>query len=305
MSTSRVSGVLAPVVTPFGADLRPDAARLARLCRWLLSQNCGLAVFGTNSEANSMSLDERLDLLDGLVEAGIDAARMMPGTGCCAVTDTVRLSKRAAELGCAGTLMLPPFYYKGVSDDGLFRSYCEVIERVGDARLKVYLYHIPPVAQVPITLGLIERLVKAYPDTVVGMKDSSGDWSNTQAVLDAFPDFDMFVGSEKFLLANMRNGGAGCISAIANVNPGGIDALYRGWQAGNADTVQSELDRVREVMMRYPMIPALKAVVARAMGEEGWCRVRPPLVDLDAGQRARLIEELGGIGFTMEIAAAA
>src|SRR5512134_1499201 len=179
MSEQRIRGILSPVVTPFKADLGPDPERFIRHCRWLLSQNVGLAVFGTNSEANSLSADERIELLDRLVGAGLDPARMMPGTGCCALPDTVRLTAHAMKAGCAGVLMLPPFYYKGVSDEGLFRSFAEVIERVGDRRLRVYLYHIPPVAQVPITLGLIERLLKAYPDTVAGIKDSSGDWNNT------------------------------------------------------------------------------------------------------------------------------
>ena len=137
------------------------------------------------------------------------------------------------KLGCGGVLMLPPFYYKGVSDDGLFRSFAEVIERVGDARLRVYVYHIPPVAQVPITLGLVERLLKAYPTQIAGMKDSGGDWSNTKAFLDAFAKsgFDVFAGSETFLLQNMRNGGAGCISATANVHPGPIARLFDTWRA--------------------------------------------------------------------------
>ena len=151
----RITGVLSPVVTPFKADLAPDPDRFVRHCRWLLSQNVGLAVFGTNSEANSLSVEEKIELLDRLVGAGLDPARMMPGTGCCALPDSVRLTAHAMKLGCGGVLMLPPFYYKGVSDDGLFRSFAEVIERVGEARLRVYVYHIPPVAQVPITLGLV------------------------------------------------------------------------------------------------------------------------------------------------------
>ena len=193
-----------------------------RQCRWLLSQDVGLAVFGTNSEANSLSTEEKVELLDRLVAGGIDPARLMPGTGCCALTDSVRLTAHAMKLGAGGVLMLPPFYYKGVSDDGLFRSFAEVIERVGDRRLRLYVYHIPPVSQVPITLGLIERLLKTYPGIVAGVKDSSGDWNNTKAMLDAFAagGFDVFAGSETFLLANMRHGGAGCISATANVNPG-------------------------------------------------------------------------------------
>src|SRR2546428_6451908 len=193
----RITGVLSPVVTPFKADLSPDADRFVRQCRWLLSQNVGLAVFGTNSEANSLSVEEKIELLERLVGAGLDPARMMPGTGCCALTDSVRLTAHAVKLGCRGALMLPPFYYKGLSDAGLSRSSAQSIERVGEARLRVYLYHIPPVAQGPITLGLVERLLKAYPQQTAGMKDSGGEWNNTKAFLDAFArsGFDVFAGS--------------------------------------------------------------------------------------------------------------
>ncbi len=231
--THSLRGVLSPVVTPFTSDLRPDAARLARHCRWLLASDVGLAVFGTNSEGNSLTVAEKLALLEALVEAGIPAARMMPGTGTCALPDTVELTRRAVALGCGGVLMLPPFYYKDVSDDGLFASYAEVIERVGDARLRVYLYHIPQVSRVPIGLALIDRLLQRYPGTVAGIKDSSGDWNNTQAMLERFQPrgFDVFSGSETFLLATLRAGGAGCISATANVNPAAIAQLNREWQA--------------------------------------------------------------------------
>lgn len=296
----RLSGVLTPVVTPFDADLNPDADRLIRQCQWLLSQNVGLAVFGTNSEANSMSVEEKITLLDRLVDAGIDTNRMMPGTGCCALTDTVKLTAHAASLGCAGTLMLPPFYYKGVTDEGIFANFAEVIERVGSPSLRVYLYHIPPIAQVGFSVDLIERLVKRYPKTIVGIKDSSGDWSNTKAMLDRnWDDFRVFVGSESFLLANMRNGGAGCISATANVNPAAIDRLYQAWQADDADAQQSALDEIRSTVMAYPMIPALKATVAEFSGDEEWRRVRPPLVSLTEGQSTELTAALRQKGFAM------
>src|SRR5687768_8496031 len=244
MSTApRIKGLLSPVVTPFNEDLSPDAERFIAHCQWLLSQNCGLAVFGTNSEANSLSVNERIALLDSLLAADVDASRMMPGTGCCALTDTVRLTEHAVKGGCAGVLMLPPFYYKGVSEDGLYRSFAEVIERVADARLRVYLYHIPPIAQVPIPLGVTERLLHSYPEQIAGMKDSSGDWNNTLAFLNAFAStgFDVFVGSESFLLRNMRHGGKGCISATANVNPGAIAHLRETWQACDADEEQTRL----------------------------------------------------------------
>jgi 4-hydroxy-tetrahydrodipicolinate synthase len=301
MSEQRIQGVLSPVVTPFKSDLSPDADRFVRHCRWLLSQDVGLAAFGTNSEANSLSAEERMELLDRLLAAGLDPARMMPGTGCCALTDTVRLTTHAVKAGCAGVLMLPPFYYKGVSDDGLFRSFSEVIERVADPRLRVYLYHIPPVAQVPITLGLIERLRKAYPETVAGIKDSSGDWANTKAVLDAFgkSGFDVFPGSETFLLAGLREGAVGCISATANVNPGAIARLCATWRSPDADRQQERLDEIRSIMQGYVMIPALKAAIAHWGGDPAWATVRPPLVPLTAKQAADLVAKLEAKGFDM------
>jgi len=289
-----LAGVFAPVVTPFEPDLRPDAARLVRHCRWLLGHDVGLAVFGTNSEANSMSVAEKLALLDAVVGAGLPVARMMPGTGCCALTDTVELTRHAVRAGCAGTLMLPPFYYKAVTDDGLFASYSEVIQRVGDARLRIYLYHIPPVSQVPLSLALIERLLDAYPDTIAGIKDSSGDWNNTRALLERFAPrgFAVFAGSESFLLATLRGGGAGCITALANVNPGPIAKLCRSWQEVGADAQQAALDAVRGAVQKFPMIAALKATIAQGSHDEGWATVRPPLVRLDSQQRAALLAAL-------------
>jgi 4-hydroxy-tetrahydrodipicolinate synthase len=299
--TVRIKGVLSPVVTPFRADLSADPERFVRQCRWLLSQNVGLAVFGTNSEANSLSVEEKIDLLDRLVGSGLDPGRMMPGTGHCALPDSVRLTAHAVKLGCGGVLMLPPFYYKGVSDDGLFRSFAEVIERVGDARLRVYLYHIPPVAQVPITLGLVERLLTAYPQQTAGMKDSGGDWKNTEAFLDAFAagGFDVFPGAETFLLQGMRHGAVGCISATANVNPGAIARLHATWHAADADAQQARLDEIRGIFAKFPMIPALKAAVAHWGGDAEWATVRPPLVALTREQSAALVTRLEQARFTM------
>ena len=301
MATDRIRVVMSPVVTPCTADLAPDGARFVQHCRWLLSQDVGLAVFGTNSEANSLSLDERIELLDRLADAGIDPGRMMPGTGCCALPDSVRLTAHAVKLGCAGVLMLPPFYYKGVSDDGLFRSFAEVIERVGDRRLRVYLYHIPPVAQVPIALGLIERLLGAYPGVVAGAKDSSGDWGNTRAYLDNFAKegFDVFPGSEAFLLQGMRHGGAGCISATANIHPGPIARLAATWRGADADAQQARLDEIRSIMQSYVMIPALKATIAHYGRDAAWRTVRPPLEPLPADGAAALVSRLESAGFAM------
>jgi len=297
----RIRGVLSPVVTPFGLGLHADAPRLVRHCRWLLDQGVGLAVFGTNSEANSLSVGEKIALLEALVQAGLPPERMMPGTGCCAFPDSVDLTRAAVRLGCAGVLMLPPFYYKGVADEGLFRSYAEIIERVGEQRLRIYLYHIPPVSQVPLSLALIERLLDAYPGTIAGIKDSSGDWNNTKSMLERFQPrgFDVFSGSETFLLATLRAGGAGCITATGNVNPGPIARLARDWRAADADRQQAILDAVRAVFQQFPMIPALKAAIAHYADDPDWATVRPPLVELDGAQRRTLTQALESLGFTM------
>ena len=299
--TDHIRGVLSPVVTPFDHERRPDGQRLVQHCRWLLEQGLGLAVFGTTSEANSMSVAEKIALLDVLVAAGLPPTRMMPGTGCCAFTDTVELTRYAVRLGCAGVLMLPPFYYKAVSDEGLFRSYAEVIERVGDSRLRIYLYHIPPVSQVPISLSLIERLLKTYPGTIAGIKDSSGDWNNMRVLLEQFQPhgFDVFTGNESFLLALLRGGGAGCITAIANVNPGPIARLARNWQQLDADAQQAALNAVRGVFQQFPTIPALKATIADSSDDPAWATVRPPLVELDEAQRSALVQALRSVGFSM------
>jgi 4-hydroxy-tetrahydrodipicolinate synthase len=264
-----------------------------------------LAVFGTTSEANSMSAEERVKLLDALIAARIDPARVMPGTGCCSITETVALTAHAVAHGCAGVLMLPPFYYKNVSEEGLYSYFSEVVQRVGDTRLRIYLYNIPPVAIVGITPKLIERLLAAYPNAIAGMKDSSGDWNNTKTFLDAFgrEAFDVFVGSESFLLANMRNGGAGTICATANVNPVAIHNLYREWNtADDPDKQQSKLDVVREVFTssKFPStIAALKQGIAIYRTDPEWTKVRPPLVELTIGQAELLAGDLKSIGFVM------
>jgi 4-hydroxy-tetrahydrodipicolinate synthase len=172
---------------------------------------------------------------------------------------------------------------------------------VGEPRLRVYLYHIPPVAQVPITLGLVERLLKKYPGTVAGMKDSGGDWNNTKAFLDAYAKdgFDVFPGAETFLLQGMRHGGAGCISATANTNPGPIARLFDTWRAADADAQQARLDEIRQTFAKYPMIPALKAAIAHYGGDPAWATVRPPLVELTPDQAKGLISDLDARGFTM------
>jgi 4-hydroxy-tetrahydrodipicolinate synthase len=298
---STLPAVLSPVVTPFTEHAQPDLPRLVRHCQWLQSHGVGLAVFGTNSEANSMSLRQKRIVLEGLASAGIPGAQMMPGTGACAVEDAVELSKAALQAGAAGVLMLPPFYYKGVSDDGLFAYYSDVIQGVADDRLKIYVYNIPPVSQVGLSLALLQRLTAKYPSTVIGIKDSSGDWAYTESVLRALvpSGFRVYAGNETFLLRTMALGGVGCISATANVHPGPMAALANHPNALDAEAQQARLDQVRTLFQKFPMMAAMKAALATALSDPMWERLLPPLVPLTADQRSALERGLQEIDFSM------
>jgi 4-hydroxy-tetrahydrodipicolinate synthase len=298
------SGVLAAVLTPIGEDLAPDLTLWVDRCRWLLDQGCdGLAVLGTTSEANSFSVQERLTMLDALGESGIPGNMLIPGTGCCALPDTVALTQKAMEIGAAGVLMLPPFYYKPVTDEGLFDAYAAVIDRVADDRLRIYLYHIPQNSGVPITFGLIEKLLAAYPETVVGIKDSAGDFANMAGMIENFPEFRVFSGSDAFLLDILKEGGAGAITACNNICAALSARVFANWQSDDADALQQAVHDVRSIIQKYPLIAALKEVVAQSTGEAGWRRQRPPLEPLSEQDAARLMEQLAAVGFTLDRAA--
>lgn len=303
MAANRLGGVFAAVLTPLDLDGIADPVRLAAHCRWLLSRGCdGLAVLGTTGEANSFSVDERLAILDGLADAGISGDALLPGTGCCAVADTVALSRRAVTLGAAAVLMLPPYYYKNVSDDGLFAAYAEVIEGVGDRALKIVLYHFPQMTGVPLSVALIERLVSRYPDTVIGMKDSSDDLSNMISVCRTVPGFKVFSGSDERLLPLLRAGGAGCITAVANIaSPQAAEVLaaYRAGDEALAERRQAQLTAIRRVVAPYAQPPALKDVLSRHFADPGWRRVRPPLVALADAASDALENGLLRAGFSI------
>ena len=289
--TAKTLQLFVPAITPFAADLSVDTEALVRFGKALLEAGAdGLAPFGTTSEANSLTVAERIPALDALIEGGIPGEVLIPGTGCCAAGDTIALTRHAMERGCRGALMLPPFYYKNVPDDGVFAAYAEVIEKIGDERLKVYLYHIPQISGVAITLPLIERLLKAYPATIAGLKDSSGNWENTSAVIAAFPQIDTFSASESLIPLNAAAGGAGCISASANVNPAGIRALIDGLGTAQEPELLAQVAAVRKIFESVPLIPSIKAAVALQQGDESLARVRPPLVPPPAAARKQIAE---------------
>ncbi len=293
-------GVWAPALTPLDAELAPDAERFVGHLRWLLDTGChGVVVFGTTGEAPSFSVAERMALLDAALDAGVPADRVMVGTGCPALSDTVALSAHAVARGCAGVLVVPPYYFKNPPADGVFASYAEVIERVGASGLRLYLYHFPRLSCVPITPELIARLVDRYPGIVAGVKDSSGDWDGTQEYLRQFPDLAIFPGSETYLLPALEAGGAGCITATANINCGAIRSVFDTWttEQGDAATLQDGVTETRRIIETLPLAPALKHVVAHYRSDAAWRRVRPPMVALDPAAGDDLVAALEAEGF--------
>lgn len=295
-------GVFAASLTPLAPDLSVDDAALVRHCHWLLANGCdGLAPLGSAGEANSFSVSERMKFLDVLIQGGLPPERLLIGTGCCAIPDATELTRHAVAHGVGGVLMLPPFFYKGVSDEGVFHYYEQVIQKVGEAQLRIYLYHFPKMSGVALDQPLIGRLIKSYPQTVVGMKDSGGDWNHMKSICLRFPGFRVYAGSEQFLLDILKIGGAGCISATTNVTCALAGKIFRVWESHDVSALQDELNLVRGAIEKYPLIPALKQLVASASGRQSWLNVRPPLVALSGNDVSALEKSLHGLGFAVPL----
>jgi len=301
VNLARAQGVWAPAVTPLKSDLTIDTeSAVAHIRNLLQAGSHGVVLFGTTGEATSFSIEERMELLDKLLEAGIPARRLLVGTGCAALPDSLRLTRQAVERDCLGVLMLPPYYYKNVSDEGLYASYAEVIDRIGSIDLRLYFYHFPRLSMVPITHAVIERLLKTYPETIQGLKDSSGDQESCAAFIKSFPELAIFPGTETLLLPMLRLGGVGTITATANINMMAIRSLYDTWLEGNEEEAiarQDAITAVRAAIQAYPMIPALKSVLSEQHGMPEWSGVRPPLTPLPEGERSRLFDALRNAGF--------
>lgn len=305
MKDALFGGVNAAVLTPMNDDLSIDLDRMAAHCRWLLANGCnGLAVLGTTGEANSLGLSERLALLEGLVERGIPASKMLPGTGTTAIPDTVLLTKKAQELGCRGALMLPPFYYKNPSDDGLLAYFDQVIQRVG-GDIKVYLYNFPQQSAIPFSVDFLARLLKMYPSKVKGIKDSSGNYENGLSYVENFArdGFEVYAGDDTLLKPLLEKGSAGCITAASNVNCAIAAAVYAGWNTPAGAAAHEVLSATRKAVISVPMIPALKALVARNTGDPRWQNIRPPHLKLTAEQLSKAYAAFDACGVQLAKAA--
>ncbi len=285
MNKHKITGVYSAAATPLNADGSPDLGLFTEHCQRLLSEGChGVALLGTTGEANSFSSSERKAILEAALKAGIPADKLLPGTGVVAIQETVDLTKHALSLGVTKVVMLPPFYYKGVSDDGLFTAYSQILEKISDSKLQVILYHIPQVSGVPLSVPLIGRLIEAFPDTVVGIKESAGDFNNMQAIIAAYPGFSVLAGADPLLLPLLKAGGAGCITATSNLVAGSLRTVYdkvhdeSGAEA--VETAQARINAYRTLSNSYVQIPTIKAMVGLKTGNPAWKRTRAPLMPI-------------------------
>lgn len=290
-----VAGLWCATLTPLTADGGIDHPRLVAHVQHLLAHGvAGAAPFGTTGEGPSLSVAQRRAGIDALLAAGVAPTRILPGTGCASLAETIELTRHAVTAGCVGALVLPPFFWKAPSDDGIFAWYARVIEGVADARLRVLLYHLPQFSAVPLSVDLVARLAAAFPGAVAGVKDSGGDWTHTQALLARLPELSIVIGHEPDLPRLMRAGGAGTICGVANVLPDLVAALL----APNVTAqTEAQIARFIEILFAQPFLPALKSILADQRRDPVWRAVCPPLVALTAAQQASLRDALRAAGF--------
>ncbi len=290
----RVKGVFAAVATPLTPDFAVDTPRLIAQCRRLLDQGChGLALLGSTGEATSFSQSERKMILEAVLASGIAPSAILLGTGLPAIGDTIELTRHALNLGVTDFLVLPPFYYKNLSDDGLVASYRHLIESVADKRLAVVLYHIPQFSGIPITHASIEQLRRHYPENVVGLKDSSGQRESGLAFIENHPGFGVLAGADPLMLPFLRAGGAGAITGLANIASACLRMIYDHAEqpdsAARVQAAQTYIEALRAISASYPPMAAIKTITAALLNDPTWRRMRPPLSALnDADNRAMM-----------------
>lgn len=286
MTESRLGGVIAAVATATDGAGEPDCARSVALARYLLDNGCdGLNVLGSTGEATSFALCQRQVVMNAYGAAGLLLDRMMVGTGACATADAVALTRHAALLGFGGALVLPPFYYKGVSDDGLAAYIAALMAATADRPIPIYLYHYPQLSGVPWRPDLIRRLLAAHGGRLAGLKDSSGDMAYAREVAAIDPNFRVFPSTEAVLLEARAGAFAGCISATANLN---ADLCARAFHGGDTAALETAVT-IRQLFDGRPLVPGVKALLAHMHGDPAWGRVLPPLAEFPAADRAAVV----------------
>ncbi len=280
-----LSGVIAAIATPLDESLAPDLPRAMKLARWLLDNGCnGLNVLGSTGEATSFSVDERKAVMTAYKSNGLPMDRLMVGTGAASVADAIALTRHAAELGFAGALVLPPFYYKGVPDDGLVAYIGALVEATATHKLPIYLYHYPQLTGIPWHVELIKRLRQSFPGRIVGLKDSSGDMAYARSVAAIAKDFATFPSTEACLIEARSGQFAGCISATANAN---ANLCQRAWKDGDT-AAHEDAVAIRKLFEGRPLVPGVKTLLGHIHNDPGLARVRPPFAAVSAADRTAI-----------------
>lgn len=278
-----LSGVIAAIATPIDESGAPDLKRATDLARHLLGNGCdGLNVLGSTGEATSFSLDERKTVMTAYRKNGVPMNRLMVGTGAASVSDAAALTRHAAELGFAGALVLPPFYYKPVPDDGLVAYIDALVTATAEQKLPIYLYHYPALSGIPWHVELIKRLRSSFPTRIVGLKDSSGDMAFARSAAAVAADFAVFPSTEACLLDARRGEFAGCISATANLNS---DLCARAFKDGDQTALDAAV-AIRKLFEGRALVPGVKTLLAHIHDDPALARVRPPLAAISAADRA-------------------
>ncbi len=289
-----LTGVIAAAATPLTPSGQIDTSAYLAHCRWLLDHGCdGLNLLGTTGEANSIALHERLALLDTISSSDLPMEQLMVGTGGCALNDTIDLTRQALKCGFAGQLILPPFYYKPLDDDGIFTFFARLIDTLSDDRLRIYLYNFPQLTGIAFSIAVIQRLIQAYPGIVIGLKDSSGDIDNAKTIASSCPGFAVFPSSEGVLLNGRDHDFAGCISATVNLTSAEAGRVWRQPQADGANALQTRITKIRTHIAAFPLVPAIKQLLSSLHNNLIWETPLPPLLPLTPEQRQTLGQHVG------------
>jgi 4-hydroxy-tetrahydrodipicolinate synthase len=292
-----LQGLWCATLSPLDSHGVLDAVRLATHAQRLFAAGVdGIAPFGTTGEGQSFAVDERRAGLDALIAAGIPPQRIVAATGCAALPDAIELTRHAISAGCAGVLVLPPFFFKDVSDEGLYAAYAGLIDSVADDRLRLYLYHIPQVSGVGISVAMLSRLAAAYPAIVAGIKDSSGNFDNSRALVTALPRLAIFVGHEPHLPAMRKLGGAGTICGVANLYPRLLRRIYEHALDPQPGEDLALLERFLGATARFPLFAAFKALQAELTSDTSWRALRAPLLALSAVDARNLHQAVAAAG---------
>jgi 4-hydroxy-tetrahydrodipicolinate synthase len=292
-----LQGLWCATLSPLDKRGAFDGARLATHAQRLFAAGVdGIAPFGTTGEGQSFSVAERRAGLDALIAAGIAPRRMLAATGCAALPDAIELTRHALAAGCAGALVLPPFFFKDVTDEGIYAAYAALIDGVGDNRLRLYLYHIPQVSGVGLSVAMVSRLAAAYPVVVAGVKDSSGSFDNSRELVAALPQLSIFVGHEPHLPALRKLGGAGTICGIANLYPRLMRRLYDSSLDSSPGGELPLIESVIAALMRFPIFGALKSLQAELSGDASWRALRAPLLPLSTADARALNQAVAAAG---------